>query len=82
MTQQKVTLERNRVVTSEIFDDGCIGLEFTKEVKTPNYKNGDTDNHEVYYNMTEDEVLDLVDFLIETLAKRREILGIGEMENA
>lgn len=82
MTEKSVDIGRNRTITAEIYDDGFIVLEFKKEVKQGRYKNGETDNHEVCYNLTQTEVTEMVDFLLETLEDYKSKFGVEEMVNA
>lgn len=68
MLNKTLELRRNRTVKAEIYEDGCIGLEVAKNGVKPGYKNGESDYHETYFNLTYDELDSLVEFLMNIMA--------------
>lgn len=81
MVTKTLDLKRNRTITTEIMDDGYIVIEITKDSFKPGYKNGESDYHEVCLNLTQTEVTEMVDFLIETLEDYKEKFGVKEIVN-
>lgn len=80
MTTKELKLSRNRTFKTEILDDGDIGLEVTKIPVNPNYKNGDSDYHEAYFNLSSEEITQIVDFLLDTLETYKQQIE-QEVEN-
>lgn len=85
MQTKTLELKRDRTLTAEMFDDGTIGLEIVKNAVKPGYKNGDTDYHEVYMNLTYGEIDMIVEFLMNVMAIALEggvTIETGEAVNA
>lgn len=85
MDIKTLELKRDRTIKAEMFEDGIIGLEITKNAVKPGYKNGDTDYHEVYMNLTYGEIDMIVEFLMNVMAISSEggiTIETGEPTNA
>jgi len=65
-------LRRKRTITAEIFEDGTIGLEIKKDAVRPEYKNGESDYHEVFMNLTYEELDALVEFIMNVMSIKKE----------
>ena len=85
MQIKTLELKRGRRLTAEMFEDGAIGLEIVKDAVKPGYKNGESDYHEVYMNLTYSEIDLIVEFLMNVMAISAEggiTIETGEVVNA